>query len=90
MRASVRCLDHLSRLAARGQSTSFIGLGRMGFEMANNLFSKQYADSPHSHFVVCDALPETAQSFRDAFFKQYPQAKMTVASTPEEYGILTL
>lgn len=58
--------------------------GRMGHEMAYNLFSKQFAQANESEFVVCDAIPECAQSFRSNFMKQYPGAKINVANTPEE------
>jgi 3-hydroxyisobutyrate dehydrogenase len=59
----------------------------MGAEMANNLFSKQHAAKPDHHFVVCDALPESAQTFSKSFSAQFPNAKITVVSTPEEVAL---
>ncbi|KAJ3865070.1 NAD binding domain of 6-phosphogluconate dehydrogenase-domain-containing protein [Lentinula novae-zelandiae] len=84
MKTSLRLLNAIGRASSRSQSTSFIGLGRMGHEMAYNLFSKQFAQANESEFVVCDAIPECAQSFRSNFMKQYPGAKINVANTPEE------
>lgn len=84
MRPSARCLKGLERLALRPKSTSFIGLGRMGHEMAYNLFSKQYALESDQHFVVCDAVPDSALSFCENFLSQFPGAKIAIATTPEE------
>ncbi|KAL1710003.1 NAD binding domain of 6-phosphogluconate dehydrogenase-domain-containing protein [Schizophyllum commune] len=86
MRPTVRCLQlNLERLASqRHKSTSFIGLGRMGYEMAFNLFSKQHALASDSHFVVCDAVPSSAARFRNAFMEQFPGARLEVAKDPGE------
>ncbi|KAJ7632230.1 6-phosphogluconate dehydrogenase [Roridomyces roridus] len=81
MKPSLRCLQ---RLASRPTSTSFIGLGRMGSEMAYNLFSKQFAQKPESAFVVCDAIPESAVSFSQKFQSSFPGANIQIAATPEE------
>ncbi|KAJ7093178.1 NAD binding domain of 6-phosphogluconate dehydrogenase-domain-containing protein [Mycena epipterygia] len=81
MKASLRCLQ---RLAMRPNSTSFIGLGRMGSEMAYNLFSKQFARRIESRFVVCDALPESTMSFCQNFTAAFPGANIEVVATPEE------
>lgn len=78
MRLSLRCLQ------SRTKSTSFIGLGRMGYEMAYNLFSKQHAQEQEARFIVCDAIPETAQRFRQSFVSQFPNAKVEIANTLEE------
>ncbi|KAJ7756839.1 3-hydroxyisobutyrate dehydrogenase [Mycena maculata] len=83
MRASLRCLQSV-RLAMRPNSTSFIGLGRMGSEMAYNLFSKQLAQKPESRFVVCDALPQSALSFCQTFTATFPGANIEIVDTPEE------
>jgi 3-hydroxyisobutyrate dehydrogenase len=56
----------------------------MGSEMATNLFSKQLAASKDAQFIVCDAVPEAAQYFRDVFTKKYPEAKLTIAESPQE------
>ena len=80
MRPTLQCLQ----LAHRSKTTGFIGLGRMGSEMATNLFSKQFAASKDTRFIVCDAVPEAAQYFRDVFTKKYPEAKLTIAQSPQE------
>ncbi|KAI5835633.1 hypothetical protein K523DRAFT_318954 [Schizophyllum commune Tattone D] len=89
MRPTVRCLQlNLERLASqRHKSTSFIGLGRMGYEMAFNLFSKQHALASDSHFVVCDAVPSSAARFRDAFMEQFPGARLEVARDSGEAAL---
>ncbi|KAG6833470.1 hypothetical protein H0H87_006042 [Tephrocybe sp. NHM501043] len=84
MRPSARCLKALERIQLRSRSTSFIGLGRMGHEMALNLFSKQFANDAEAHFVVCDAIPDSARAFAEKFLGQFPGAKVAIASTPEE------
>jgi 3-hydroxyisobutyrate dehydrogenase len=68
----------------RPKSVSFVGLGRMGSEMAFNLFSKTFAKASDSHFVVCDAIPDNARSFCEKFLAHFPGAKIRVAATPEE------
>ncbi|EAU88397.1 3-hydroxyisobutyrate dehydrogenase [Coprinopsis cinerea okayama7 len=87
MRPTLRCLQGLAYHARRAESTSFIGLGRMGYEMANNLFSKKYAASKDAHFVVCDAIPDTAQAFRNTFVQKYPGAHITVVNDPEQAAL---
>ncbi|KAJ6547122.1 3-hydroxyisobutyrate dehydrogenase [Mycena capillaripes] len=84
MKPSLRCLQSVQRLALRPKSTSFIGLGRMGSEMAYNLFSKQFAKKPDSRFVVCDALPESASSFCHSFTAAFPGSNIEIVATPEE------
>ena len=68
----------------RTKSTSFIGLGRMGYEMAYNLFSKRYKQEQDIRFIVCDTLSETANRFRQSFISQFPDAKVEIVNTPEE------
>ncbi|KAJ3515964.1 hypothetical protein NLJ89_g1422 [Agrocybe chaxingu] len=85
MRPSLRCLQAASAaVTSRSKSTSFIGLGQMGYQMAYNLFSKQYLQTNDAYFVVCDALPGSAVAFRENFSKQYPGAQINIANTPEE------
>ncbi|KAG6849334.1 hypothetical protein H0H93_009300 [Arthromyces matolae] len=84
MRPSFRCLKAMERIYLRRNSTSFIGIGRMGHEMAFNLFSKQLANDAQAHFVVCDAVPESSRAFAEKFLAHYPQAKLAIAATPEE------
>lgn len=88
MRPTLRWLQQLGRSAPRANSTSFIGLGRMGSEMAYNLFSKQYTQSQQSSFVVCDALPESANAFRDNFLAHFPGANLEVVDTPVQSVLL--
>ncbi|KAL0577900.1 hypothetical protein V5O48_004095 [Marasmius crinis-equi] len=55
--------------------------------MAYNLFSKQYANAEDAQFVVCDALPESAQNFCTSFLADFPGAKIAIASTPGEAAL---
>lgn len=75
----------LDSRVVRSKSTAFIGLGRMGSEMAYNLFSKKLGQSAESRFVVCDAVPESAMAFRRNFLSQFPGASIDVVQTPEEW-----
>jgi len=85
MKPTSRSLQLLDRFMLRPKSVSFIGLGRMGSEMAFNLFSKKFAEASDSHFVVCDAVPDNTSSFCENFLAQFPGAKVGIAVTPEEY-----
>lgn len=86
MRPSLRCAVQAATKAPfqRVGSTSFIGLGRMGYQMALNLFSKQYKQAKDSRFVVCDVVPDATRSFCAEFTSQFPDAQISIASTPEE------
>jgi 3-hydroxyisobutyrate dehydrogenase len=86
MKPTLRALQALDprATAVRAKSTAFIGLGRMGSEMAYNLFSKKFVESADSHFVVCDAVPESAVTFRQNFLSQFPRANIDIVQTPEE------
>ena len=83
MRISLRCLQEAHPL--RHQSTSFIGLGRMGYEMAFNLFSKRHKETQGATFVVCDALATASQKFYSDFGSQFGFDRIRVVNTPEEY-----
>lgn len=85
MRSTLRLFDHASR--SRAHSISFIGLGRMGSEMAYNLFSKRFANDSNSQFVVFDAVPEVAAQLINNFRKQFHSANISVASNPEECAL---
>ena len=86
MRCTVpRLQQFLKHSPRRGQSISFIGLGRMGSEMALNLFSKTSKEDPDSQFYVCDAIPAAAQAFRDSVQSQFPAMQVGIAHSPEEY-----
>ena len=87
MKPTSRLLLHASRAhhAPRAQTTAFVGLGRMGFEMAYNLFSRTLVESSGSaHFVVCDARQEAAEHFSHNLVEQFPGAKIQVVPTPAE------
>jgi len=69
MRATMR-LYALTRRAASGtiptnrsNNVAFIGLGRMGYEMATNLWKKKFANSGSGELIVCDARQEVAMRF---------------------------
>lgn len=85
MRSTARLFDHVSR--SRAHSISFVGLGRMGSEMAYNLFSNRFANDSNSRFLVFDAVPEVAAQFIINFRKQFHSANITVASNPEECAL---
>jgi len=82
MKLAAHALNQMS--CSRAKSISFIGLGRMGSEMALNLFSKRMADANDFRFVVCDAVPEAAARFADVFRKQFRGANIKVVNSPEE------
>jgi 3-hydroxyisobutyrate dehydrogenase len=82
MKPTSSILNQLS--FSRAKSISFVGLGRMGSEMAYNLFSKQITESSDHRFVVCDAVPEAAAQFTDNFRKQFHAANITVSTGLEE------
>ncbi|KAI0256492.1 NAD binding domain of 6-phosphogluconate dehydrogenase-domain-containing protein [Lactifluus subvellereus] len=82
MRSTTRILRQASH--PRAKSVSFVGLGRMGSEMAYNLFSKRFAEASDFQFAVCDAIPEAATRFVENFRMQFPGAHITVAANPEE------
>ena len=82
MRPTTSILSQLS--FSRAKSISFVGLGRMGSEMAYNLFSKRITESSDHRLVVCDAVPEAAARFTDNFRKQFHAANITVAPNLEE------
>jgi 3-hydroxyisobutyrate dehydrogenase len=82
MRSTTRILRQISH--PRAKSVSFVGLGRMGSEMAYNIFSKRFAEASDFHFAVCDAIPEAATQFAENIRMQFSGAHITVAANPEE------
>ncbi|KAF8919634.1 3-hydroxyisobutyrate dehydrogenase [Mucidula mucida] len=68
----------------RSKSIAFIGLGRMGSEMAYNLFSKTFAREQDARFIVCDAVEDNTYKFCNNFAKQFPGAQISIAQTPLE------
>lgn len=87
MRATVRLLNAATHAhdAVRARTTGFIGLGRMGYEMAYNLFSQTLVETNGSaHFVICDAREETTTAFANHFHNHFPGAKVEVLTSPAE------
>ena len=85
MRATMR-LHALARRATSGavsanrsNNVAFIGLGRMGYEMATNLWRKKFVDNNSGELIVCDARQEVAMRFveeasgRSASFVKTPR-----------------
>jgi len=69
MRATMR-LHALTRRATSGttpanrsNNVAFIGLGRMGYEMATNLWKKKFAGNSTGELIVCDTRQEVAMRF---------------------------
>ncbi|KAH8108154.1 3-hydroxyisobutyrate dehydrogenase [Cristinia sonorae] len=91
MRATARLFSQVSKAASpRAHTTAFIGLGRMGSEMAYNLFSRTLVESDgNSHFVVCDAVVDAARAFSDNLTAQFPGANIQVVETPAEAAALS-
>lgn len=86
MWASPTLLRAVAANAQRQKSISFIGLGRMGSEMAYNLFSRTLVESNGGvRFVVCDAREATSVAFAKNFTTQFPGANIQIANTPAEY-----
>ncbi len=86
MRPTLRLLQIATNGSQRQRSVSFVGLGRMGSEMAFNLFSRRLVESNGTaRFVVCDAREATSAAFVRNFMQQFPGAQIEVASTPAEY-----
>lgn len=53
--------------------------------MAYNLFSKATAESGgRTRFVVCDARTSVSEAFAAKFVKQFPEAHVGIANSPEE------
>jgi 3-hydroxyisobutyrate dehydrogenase len=61
----------------------------MGYQMAYNLFSKEYGQATDSHFVVCDANPDTARTFCTNFTSTYPSALISYVETPEQATLMS-
>lgn len=85
MKPTLRSLQALGRRSIRAKTFGFIGLGRMGSEMAFNLFSKKLSESSDSSFVVCDAIRESVTSFCRNFQSQFAGTHVDIVQTPEEY-----
>ena len=85
MRPTPQLLRAVGAAVQRQKSISFIGLGRMGSEMAYNLFSQTHVETHGTtRFVVCDAREPTAVAFAQNFTTQFPGAHIEIANTPAE------
>lgn len=87
MRPTMR-LHALARRAASGtiptnrsNNVAFIGLGRMGYEMATNLWRKKFADHSSGELIVCDARQEVAMRF----VEETSGKCASFVKTPREY-----
>ena len=86
MRPTTRLLQAVVGGVQRQKSISFIGLGRMGSEMAYNLFSRTLVETHGTtRFVVCDAREATSTAFAHNFLHHFPGANITIANTPAQY-----
>ncbi|EIW85379.1 3-hydroxyisobutyrate dehydrogenase [Coniophora puteana RWD-64-598 SS2] len=85
MRPTVRLLQSISPAATtRQNAVAFIGLGRMGANMAYNLFSKTYASNPATKFVLCDAVPSVALDLKRRLETEFNGLDVQVVLKPEE------
>jgi len=91
----------LSSASVRASTIGFIGLGRMGYEMALNVFSKSMVNhdlqgqtsgstlSSSSNvpprFTVCDVNEDAANNILRIMRERFPGVNITVRRTPAEY-----
>jgi hypothetical protein len=90
----------LSSASARASTIGFIGLGRMGHEMALNLFSKTMVNYDLQHqasgstssssnvlprFTVCDVNEDAANNIVRVMRERFPGLNIAIRSTPAEY-----
>lgn len=67
--------------ANRSNNVAFIGLGRMGYEMATNLWRKKFAQNNSGELIVCDARQEVAMRF----VEETSGKGASFVKTPREY-----
>ena len=87
MRPTIRLLNAATHahVTPRAHTTGFVGLGRMGYEMAFNLFSRTLVESGGSaRFVVCDAREESSSMFVKNFHGHFPSARIEMVTSPAE------
>lgn len=87
MRPTLRLLNVATHAhdALRARTTGFVGLGRMGYEMAYNLFSRTLVETNGAaQFVVCDAREDITNAFVKNFNNHFPGAKVDVLTSPAE------
>jgi 3-hydroxyisobutyrate dehydrogenase len=91
----------LSSASARASTIGFIGLGRMGYEMALNVFSKTMvnydlqrqasgsgaASSPNGvpKFTVCDVNEDAANNIVRVMRERFPGVNIAIRKTPAKY-----
>ena len=91
----------LSSASARASTIGFIGLGRMGYEMALNLFSKTLINHDLQRqasvstsglssnvlpgFTVCDVNEDAANNIVRIITERFPGVNIAVRRTPAEY-----
>ena len=91
----------LSSTTARASTIGFIGLGRMGYEMALNVFSKTMVNhdlqrqtnestlgsSPNvlPRFAVCDVNEDAVNNIVSIMRERFPGVNITIRKTPAEY-----
>ena len=91
----------LSSASARASTIGFIGLGRMGYEMALNIFSKTMVNHDLQHqasgstlgsssnvlprFTVCDVNEDAANNIVRVMRERFPGLNIAIRSTPAEY-----
>ena len=67
--------------ANRSNNVAFIGLGRMGYEMATNLWKKKFAQNNSGELIVCDVRQEVAMRF----VEETSGKGASFVKTPREY-----
>ncbi|KAG6332891.1 hypothetical protein ID866_6198 [Astraeus odoratus] len=95
MKPTLCVFQVLGRRPTRAHTTAFIGLGRMGSEMAYNLFSKKYAEAPESSFVFSGAnvdivhTPEKAVRSAETIVTMLPSSPEVQSVYTESNGIMS-
>ncbi|KAJ1307227.1 hypothetical protein OPQ81_001341 [Rhizoctonia solani] len=94
MRPTLRTLNAAVKSSSRPhQSLGFIGLGQMGLNMADNLFTRTAtaysegstaASSNPPVFVVCDVNKITADTFAQDVATRFPGVLVEVADSPSD------
>ena len=90
----------LSSVSARASTIGFIGLGRMGYEMALNIFSKTMINHSSQHqasestlgsssnalpgFAVCDVNEDAAKDIVRVMRERFPGVNIAIQRTPAE------
>ncbi|CAE6478599.1 unnamed protein product [Rhizoctonia solani] len=93
MRPTLRTLYALKNVNRPRQSLGFIGLGQMGLNMADNLFTRTataYSEASTADasnppmFVVCDVNKITADTFAQDVATRFPGVLVQVADSPSD------